>query len=81
MGPVGDILGVGASLADATATDALAFAPAPTPAFLGDGMDALTQDFSFGEYVSVQRPTTLSHPIPHSVNATGLFQFAFEYSL
>ncbi|KAN0137812.1 hypothetical protein V8E53_004296 [Lactarius tabidus] len=55
MGPVVDILGIGASLADATAIDALAFAPAPTPAFLGDGMDALTQDFSFSEYVSSSR--------------------------
>jgi hypothetical protein len=63
MGPVGGILGIGASIADATAIDALAFAPAPTPPFLGDGMDALTQDFPFSEYVSVQRPAVLS---PHS---------------
>jgi hypothetical protein len=63
MGPVGDILGFGASLADATVTDAVAFAPVPTPPFLGDGMDASTQDFSFSEYVSVQRPAMLSpHP-------------------
>lgn len=47
MGPVGDALGIGASLADATATDALAFgAPAPSLAFLSDDIDALTQDFS-----------------------------------
>jgi hypothetical protein len=58
MGPVGDALGIGASLADATATDALAFgAPAPSLAFLSDDIDALTQEFSFNEYeyVSAQR--------------------------
>jgi hypothetical protein len=58
MGPVGDALGIGASLAGATATDALAFgAPAPSLAFLSDDIDALTQEFSFNEYeyVSAQR--------------------------
>jgi hypothetical protein len=58
MGPVGDILGIGASLADTTATDNynLAFAPAPTSPT--DALDTLTQGL-FGEYVSAQQLAVL----------------------
>ena len=55
MSPVGDILAIGPSLADATATDALAFAPAPAPPFPGDDMDALAENFTYNEYVSAQQ--------------------------
>ena len=59
MGPVGDILGVGASLAGATATDNLASAPATSP-FPTDTLPvgSLTQGF-FGEYVSAQQLAVL----------------------
>lgn len=56
MGLVGDILGIGASLAGATATDNLASAPAPTDTLPVDNI--LTQGF-FGEYVSAQQLAVL----------------------
>ena len=52
MAPVGDMLGHGADLVDATATDTMAFAPAPAPPFPTDGM-GFTENF-FSQFVSAQ---------------------------
>ena len=60
MGPVGEILGDGAPLADVTATDAMAFGPAPTPPFSTDALDAFAPDFFFSQYVSAQPPAVSS---------------------
>jgi len=80
MGPFRDLLGNEASLADAAATNAMAFAPAPAPPLPTDALDALTSDFFFSHPVSVLQ---LCHhpPDAHFVDATGLCELAFGYAV